>query len=155
MFLKLTNHEQQECVKKRWGKCISVWFKSFSQINFFIFQEFVSVYVGMCHIHYRCTWWHQSGQVKILYRTSWEWARPSSAQTGIWLYFIFFVYMFSLDHWVIFKGEIKMTSLLPERSARLKKRCPSLLEGGMSAPKLKLDQPKTYKFWQSPHFQNP
>ena len=31
---------------------------------------------------------------------------------------------------------------------------PILVWGGASAPQLKSDQPKTYKFRQSPHFQN-
>ena len=56
---------------------------------------------------------------------------PSSAQTLIWLYFIFFLNMFSLDPvrkwekiiqwspiWIIFKGEIEIAHLLPERSTR-------------------------------------
>ena len=35
------------------------------------------------------------------------------------------------------------------------RRFQSQFGGGASAPKLKWDRPKTYKFLQSPHFQNP
>ena len=56
--------------------------------------------------------------------------------------------------WIIFKEKMKITHLLPERSVIGPEEMPILVLGRRKRPQLKWDRPKTYKFWQSPHFQN-